>query len=414
MTSPVTTTSASTGRSILLLSFATFSSMTSQRICDAMLPELSREFGVGLGRAAQVISVFAVVYGLSQLFYGPLGDRVGKYRVVTFATLACALGSGVCAMAGSIDALVVARMLVAAGAAAIIPLSMAWVGDSVPTVQLQESLARLGLGTTFGIAGGQLVGGFLTDAVGWRWAFGFMALVFGSVGTLLYFNWQKQPPPYAGTGTGGGNTAHPAKVSFVRQALSMMTDPWPRTVLLVAVVEGAAGFGALAIWASHLHTTHQLSLSISGSIVALFGLGGVVYMAVARHLIRRFGPVGLSWMGGVLVGVSALVLGLAPSSYWYLCVPAGFVAGLGFFMFHNTMQANATQMAPASRGTAVSLFACALFLGQSLGVMAAAALIAPLGSGVVVALGGGTMTAMGAYFAYALRQHERRRHASVI
>lgn len=399
------TAAAGTWRSILLLSFATFSSMTSQRICDAMLPELSREFNVSLGQAAQVISVFAVVYGLSQLFYGPLGDRIGKYRVVTFATLACALGSGVCALAGSLDALVVARMLVAAGAAAIIPLSMAWVGDTIAAEHLQETLARLGLGSAFGIAGGQLLGGFLTDAVGWRWAFGFMAILFGGVGTLLYFNWRKQAPVPAPA----GHALPPGKAGFVRQSLTMVTSPWPRTVLVVAVLEGAAGFGALAVWASHLHATHQLSLSLAGSIVALFGLGGVLYMAVARHLIRRFGQAGLCLVGGAVVGVSALVLGLSP--FWHLTIPAGLCAGFGFFMFHNTMQASATQMTPQTRGTAVSLFACALFLGQSLGVMAAALLIAPLGSGVVVALGGGSIAALGAYFAHALRQRDKHLHS---
>lgn len=398
------TTAASTRRSILLLAFATFSSMTSQRICDAMLPELSREFSVSLARAAQVISVFAVVYGLAQLFYGPLGDRIGKYRVVTFATLACALGSGVCALAGSIDALVVARMLVAAGAAAIISLSMAWVGDAVATEHLQETLARLGLGTTFGIVGGQLLGGFLTDAVGWRWAFGFMTLLFGAVGALLYFNWRQQAP----AATHADHAGSAGNASFAQQSLSMLTDRWPRTVLAVALLEGAAGFGVLAIWASHLHTTHHLSLSLGGSIVALFGLGGVIYMAVARHLIRRFGQTGLCLVGGAVVGVSALVLGLSP--YWQLTIPAGLAGGFGFFMFHNTMQANATQMTPRTRGTAVSLFACALFLGQSLGVLLAAALIAPLGSGLVIALGGGTVTALGIYFAHALRQHDKRVH----
>ena len=72
-------------RSIWLLSLATFSSMAAQRVCDAMLPELSRVFAVSLGQAAQVVSVFAIVYGVLQLFYGPLGDRLGKFRVIAFA-----------------------------------------------------------------------------------------------------------------------------------------------------------------------------------------------------------------------------------------------------------------------------------------------------------------------------------------
>ncbi len=136
MTTGSATIAAATRRSILLLSFATFSSMMAQRICDAMLPELSRVFAVSLPQAARVVWVFAVVYGLAQLFYGPLGDRLGKFRVVTFATLACSVGSLVAVFAMSLDLLVMARVLVALGAAAIIPLSLAWIGDAVASEQL--------------------------------------------------------------------------------------------------------------------------------------------------------------------------------------------------------------------------------------------------------------------------------------
>ncbi|MFZ2386935.1 MAG: MFS transporter, partial [Polaromonas sp.] len=148
MTTGSSPISAATRRSILLLSFATFASMSAQRICDAMLPELSRVFAVSLAQAAQVVSVFAITYGLAQLFYGPLGDRLGKFRVVTFATLGCSIGSIMAVLATSLDVLLLARMLMALGAAALIPLSMAWVGDAVPPEQLQETLTRTGLGST--------------------------------------------------------------------------------------------------------------------------------------------------------------------------------------------------------------------------------------------------------------------------
>ena len=75
-------------------------------------------------------------------------------------------------------------------------------------------------------------------------------------------------------------------------------------------------------------------------------------------------------------------------------------------MFHNTMQANATQMAPAARGTGVSLFAAGLFLGQSVGVVLAASLVAALGSAWVIVLGGVVLVAEGLYFASALSRRE--------
>ena len=392
--------SPQTQRTILLLSFATFSSMVAQRICDAMLPELARVFEVGLAQAAQVVSMFAVVYGVAQLVYGPLGDRLGKFRIVAWATLACGIGSLLAVLAASLNQLVLARMATGLAAAAIIPLSMAWIGDNVRLDQLQETIARVGLGTTLGIGGGQLVGGLLTQTLGWRWAFVFLALLFGVVGTLLLTDLRRQravaDPAVLPTGP---------RPSFFTQTGTIIAGPWSRVVLLTAFAEGAAGFGVLAIWAAHLQRSLDMSVSASGAFVALFGLGGMVYMATARRLIARLGQLGLAMGGGGLMGVCALVVAFAP--VWPLAVPASLLAGFGFFMFHNTMQANAAQMAPHARGTAVSLFAAALFLGQSVGALLAASLIASIGSRMVVALGGMVMIALGLLFGAALRRHSR-------
>jgi len=399
---PDSPVSSATRRSILLLSCATFASMVAQRICDAMLPELSRVFAVSLAQAAQVVSLFAITYGIAQLFYGPLGDRLGKFRIVTFAALGCSVGSAVAVFATSLDVLLLARIMMALGAAALIPLAMAWVGDAVPPHEVQDMLTRTGLGSTLGIVCGQLLGGLLTDALGWRWAFAFLVLLFGVVGSLLWGDLRRQHTQPGADAAPLPSEAPVARPHFLKQTLLIISRPWPRTILLLAVIEGAMGFGVLAMWASHLHHALGLPLSVSGAIVALFGLGGVVYMAAGRALIPRLGQHGLVLLGGALLGISALVLALTP--HWGPAIPASLVGGFGFFMFHNVMQANATQMAPEARGTAVSLFASFLFLGQSLGVVLAAALIGRLGTSAVVALGGGVMAVEGAYFAWVLRR----------
>jgi MFS family permease len=208
----LTATPAATRRSILLLSFATFTSMSTQRICDAMLPELSRVFAVGLPQAARVVSVFAIVYGVLQLFYGPLGDRLGKFRVIAWATLACSLGNLLAVFAGSLEMLVFSRMLVAVFAAAIIPLTLAWLGDVAEPGQLQETIARVGLGTALGVGSGQLLGGLLTDWLGWRWAFGLLALLFALVGLLLLRDLAHQVPMPAPTAHGASRPHFLAQV----------------------------------------------------------------------------------------------------------------------------------------------------------------------------------------------------------
>ena len=394
--------SAATQRSAFLLSLATFSSMATQRICDAMLPALSNIFQTSVAQAAQVIWVFAVVYGLAQLFYGPLGDRTGKFRIITYATLGCSVASLVAAFADNLNTLVMARALTGLFAAAVIPLALAWVGDAVPYERRLETLAKVGLGTTLGIVGGQLAGGWFADTLGWRWAFALMTVIFAAVGCLLLLDLRRQQRL---PGTESGDMPH-GRPGFFRQALAILSDPWAGRVLMIALIEGAAGFGVLSTIASHLHQTLGLSLSLSGSIVALFGLGGVLYMTVARWLIRRLGEDGLAQYGTALMGLSFAVLGF--TRWWPLTPVVCLSAGFGFFMFHNTMQANATQMTPSARGTSVSLFSCALFSGQALGVLMAAHLSAVLGSGGVIALGGSIVLVVGTLMARSLRARNGR------
>lgn len=373
--------------------------MVAQRICDAMLPELSREFGASLTESAQTVSMFAVTYGLAQLIYGPLGDRFGKFKVITAATLACSVGSVLSAFAPNLTVLVLARVLVALGAAAIIPMSIAWVGDNVPYEKRQETLARLSLGSTMGMVGGQLLGGVFTDTMGWRWAFALMTAQFGVVAWLLFRDWRGQGFP------GAAPLAQEAPIGFVRQAWQIARGPWSRVVLITAFIEGAAGFGMMAIWASHIHHELGLSLSASGGVAALFGLGGVGYIMRSKKLIARLGETGLSAWGATIMGVFALVLAWTP--VWWLALPACLVAGFGFFMFHNTMQTNASQMAPTARGTAMSTFAACLFMGQSAGVITAASLTGMLGSAWVITLGALVMTALGWMFSRGISQRER-------
>ena len=118
-------------RAIALLSLAAFASAASLRVSDPLLPQLASDFGTTTGKAGQAIYAFSVAYGLFQALYGPLGDRYGKYRLVALATLGCIIGSAGASLAISFGWLLFFRALAGATAAGIIPLSMAWIGDSV-------------------------------------------------------------------------------------------------------------------------------------------------------------------------------------------------------------------------------------------------------------------------------------------
>lgn len=381
-------------RQITLLSCAAFASTGSARIADPLLPLLAAEFGLSLGHAAWAVSCFALAYGLALFVIGPLGDRYGKYRVINFAVLASILGGLLTVLAPSFGWLVAGRVLTGLTAAASIPLAMAWIGDKVPYEQRQPVLAFFLTGQLVGMVGGQLFGGLLADITGWRGAFWFMLITYIVVGLLLLRERRRSPDldthPHAAAVTG---------TQWQRFA-AVVGGAWARAVLLTVKLEGLFVFGGLAMIPSYLHHRFGISLTLAGGCVALFGVGGFLYTSSARKLLGLLGERGLAGGGGVLLGMSFLILALAP--HWAWAAPAACGIGLGYYMLHNTLQTNATQMSPTQRGTAVGLFATSLFMGQTLGVwlasstadrigfvwvFSAAALLLPLvGSGFALLL----------------------------
>jgi len=84
---------------VLVLSLAAFASAGALRAVDPLLPLLAAHFGTTAGGASAAITAFAVAYGALQVVNGPLGDRVGKYRMVFIVTAISAAGNLACALA---------------------------------------------------------------------------------------------------------------------------------------------------------------------------------------------------------------------------------------------------------------------------------------------------------------------------
>jgi predicted MFS family arabinose efflux permease len=367
---------------VMMLALAAFASGTSLRLTDALLPLFALQFDTTLGQAASAITAFSIAYGLSQLFFGPVGDRFGKYRVVAWACAACAITASLCGLAQGFTQLVVARLLAGATAAAIIPLSMAWIGDVVPYDKRQPVLARFLIGQIVGLSAGVFVGGFAADHLSWRVPFFAIGLGFVAI-SLGLFALNRRLPAFARRSSPAAGNAVGRMVGEFAQVLA---KPWARVVLLTVFLEGAFLYGAFAFIASHLHQRFGLALGAAGSTVMVFGFGGLLFALSAATLVRRLGEVGLTAIGGALLAVSLGVVGLAPAWWWAL--PGCFVAGLGFYMLHNTLQINATQMAPERRGAAVSSFASCFYMGQAAGVAIDGLLVARFGTGATIAIGG--------------------------
>lgn len=386
---------SSPGSTVTLLAFAAFFSGAALRVCDALLPRLAHDFDITQGAAGQVVIGFSIAYGLMQLVFGPLGDRYGKTRLMCLAMFGCAIGSAAAALSPGFTTLVWARIAWGMAAAGVIPLAMAWIGDNVPYDQRQATLARFLTGTLSGMTAGQLAGGLFADSeLGWRGAFFTLAVGFACVASLLLVR-----VPHVSVPAQADGGAHPA---LGRQLLAVLQIPWARVVLLAVLAEGMFLLGPMSYLPSYLHHRHGLALSTASALLALYAVGGLVYAITARRIVAALGERRMAFSGGLLMGACFLAWWLSPP--WFFAAPIALALGFGTYLFHNTLQTHATQMAPETRGTAVALFAFCLFAGQAAGVTVSGWTIDHLGYAPMLLAAGLALPLAGWGFAAALHR----------
>src|SRR5690242_3400064 len=129
-----------------LLAAAGFLSSAGARVVDPLLAAIANDFGTTIPAVSIVVAAFTLPYGLLQLVLGPVGDRFGKLRLMLAALLGYAVFTGACGLARNLTALTLLRACAGGASAGLIPVCLAYIGDSVPYGIRQVTLSRFLIG----------------------------------------------------------------------------------------------------------------------------------------------------------------------------------------------------------------------------------------------------------------------------
>jgi YNFM family putative membrane transporter len=238
---------------------------------------------------------------------------------------------------------------------------------------------------------GQVAGGVIMEIAGWRAVFLVLGSAYALVTALLVLELSSRRVVRR-------LSAHPVRPGrILAQYLGIMQERHPRRVLIAVFFEGFLLYGGIAYLGAFLRTRFALDYGTIGMMLAGFGGGGLLYILISRPIIRRLGERGMVRTGGACVLIGFALMTVIPD--WHLSALANVLLGFGFFLVHNTLQANATQMAPDARGSAVSLFAFCLFMGQASGIALLGIVLDRAGYVPVFLFCGFAMAALGFWFA---------------
>jgi DHA1 family bicyclomycin/chloramphenicol resistance-like MFS transporter len=191
----------------------------------AVIPAVRAALGLSSSLAQLTFSIALFGMAFATLFYGSLSDRYGRRPVLLSGLALFLVGSAISAIATSVGALVIGRLIQAIGAGCGITLGRAIAQDVYGQDRLVKAIAYLTMAYTIGPMISPIVGGILIDAFGWRSVFGF-ALVFGALIAILAYLvvFETRPPVSANLIRGSllRNYAdlfrHPRFTAFVLQS----------------------------------------------------------------------------------------------------------------------------------------------------------------------------------------------------
>jgi DHA1 family bicyclomycin/chloramphenicol resistance-like MFS transporter len=155
----------------LILAILVFTSGTSILSTDLYAPSLAHlpeYFATSVEMVKLTMIANVVVYGLSQLVFGPLSDRFGRRPVILGGMIAFTLANLACALAQSIEQLIAARVIQGIAGAAESVVVLAIIRDLFSGPARIKALAAFGIALGVAPAVGPLLGGYIHTAFGWR------------------------------------------------------------------------------------------------------------------------------------------------------------------------------------------------------------------------------------------------------
>ena len=166
-------------------SLAVFAVFLDTTILFVAFPSISSTFaGTSSATLSWVLNAYTIVFAALLIPAGRLADRVGRRQTFLAAVVVFTVASMLCGLAPSAPWLVATRVLQAAGAAALIPSSLALVLQSFPRERIPVAVAIWGAVGAVAGAAGPTLGALVVDHLGWRWAF-FINLPVGIVSFTL-------------------------------------------------------------------------------------------------------------------------------------------------------------------------------------------------------------------------------------
>jgi EmrB/QacA subfamily drug resistance transporter len=399
--------------SLLAVCLATFMLLLDITVVNVALPDIQKDLDTDLTGLQWVVDAYTLLLSAFTLTMGTLADRFGRRRLFVIGVTLFTLASLLCGLATNATFLHVARGLQGIGGAAMFATSLALIAQEFQGADRGTAIAAWGATIGAAVAVGPLVGGALTDGLGWEWIF-FVNIPIGAVTVFLAETQagESHDPDAKKLDWAGLVTFSGALFALIFGLLRGNAEGWGSGVIvgsLAAAVVLLIAFVALEI--RQPHAMFDLGLfrkpTFTGVSLGTFAIGSgmfalflyiTIYMQsvlgytplqtgvrflpltmfaflvplLTRNLVSRIDArIPLS-IGLTLVGVGLLLMrGASPDSSWTTLLAGFMVSGFGIGLSNPSIASTALGVVtPARSGMASGINNTMRIAGVATGIAA--------------------------------------------
>jgi len=311
---------ASLSLSMLLSSLGT-------SIANVGLPTLAQVFNATFQDAQWIVLAYLLAITTLIVSVGRLGDLTGRRRLLLTGIGLFTLASALCGLAPTLWMLIGARALQGLGAAIMMALTMAFVGETVTKAKTGSAMGLLGTMSAIGTAMGPSLGGLLIDGFGWRAIF-FITVPLGLLTLVLahrYLPADRQKPKTNRTGFDPLGTLLLA-LTLAAYALAMTLGRGSFGPFNIALLMAAGGGACLFVFTEARVTSPLIRLAMFRDPVLSGSLAMSLLVATVMMATLVVGPFYLAHGLGLNAVLVGLVLSVGPFVAALTGVPAGRIA----------------------------------------------------------------------------------------
>jgi EmrB/QacA subfamily drug resistance transporter len=396
---------------LIAVCVTTFMLLLDITIVNVALPRIQQSLDASLTGLQWVVDAYALALAALILTAGALSDRFGRRLLFGFGVVVFTAASLVCGLATNIETLDIARGVQGIGGAALFATALALIGHEYRGRDFFGAIAVWGATIGAAVASGPLVGGLLTDGLGWRWVF-FVNVPVGCFALYVALRRMEESRDEGAvrTDAAGLVTFSAALFLIVFGLLRGNSEGWSSGLILSSLVAGVALLaGFVVVEVRQQRPMLDMSLfrrpAFVGVSLSTFALGAGMfamfpYLSIYLQDVLGTSPLGAgvrllpltvfvfavpiatrnvaqrvpAWIfagiGLVLVTVSLLLMhGVSAGSSWTTLLPGFIVGGIGIGLANPTLAAAALRVVDPARAGMASGFnnACRLS-GVAIGV----------------------------------------------